>query len=315
MNKFLKDYMSKSTNNKLNQVSTSLMKNLTSSQKNHKIALSFDVEDWFTVRNMREIISEDTWSQQELRVNVGMDFVLNQLHKKNIKATFFILGWIAEKCPDLVRRISADGHEIACHGYSHTPIDLLTPESFETDLKKALQIIESITGKKVKGFRAPSFSVMAKTSWALPIIKKLGLEYDSSIFVTQHPDYGVKDFPETLTHVSGLTEVPLKKSQFLGFKLPVCGGGYFRLLPYPIAKAALKNDIKSTTPIMYFHPWEFDPNQPQVKLGFFKKFRHYVGLKSNQRKFIQLLNDFEFITIEEMVSSTSETEFSTYRFQ
>ncbi len=271
----------------------------------YPIALSFDVEDWFTVRNMRDAISEVDWQNQDLRVQIGMKFILDSLAEKNIKATFFILGWIADQCPELVRKISDQGHEIACHGYSHTPIDLLTPEAFEADLKKAIDTIEKVTGQKIKGFRAPSFSVMEKTAWALPIIKKLGLEYDSSIFSTRHPDYGVQNFPTEITTVSGLTEVPLKKSKIWGMKIPVCGGGYFRMLPYQFTKSALQRDLKKDAVVMYFHPWEFDAAQPRVKLGVLKTFRHYVGLNSNREKFLNLINDFEFTTIENMISKSA----------
>ncbi len=271
----------------------------------YPIALSFDVEDWFTVRNMRDAISEVDWQNQDLRVQIGMKFILDSLAEKNIKATFFILGWIADQCPELVRKISDQGHEIACHGYSHTPIDLLTPEAFEADLKKAIDTIEKVTGQKIKGFRAPSFSVMEKTAWALPIIKKLGFEYDSSIFSTRHPDYGVQNFPTEITTVSGLTEVPLKKSKIWGMKIPVCGGGYFRMLPYQFTKSALQRDLKKDAVVMYFHPWEFDAAQPRVKLGVLKTFRHYVGLNSNREKFLNLINDFEFTTIENMISKSA----------
>jgi len=195
------------------------------------IALSFDVEDWFTVRNMRDFVSDADWNKQELRVNIGMDFILNALAEKNIKATFYILGWLADRCPELVQKISSQDHEIGCHSYQHTPIDLLTPDAFAKDLRKAIDALESVTGKKIKGFRAPSFSVMHKTSWAIDIIKDSGLQYDSSIFVTSHPDYGVRDFPTDITKVNKLIEVPLKKSPLFGTQVPVCGGGYFRMLP------------------------------------------------------------------------------------
>lgn len=278
------------------------------SNSKHPIALSFDVEDWFTVRNMRNAISEADWGKQDLRVRIGTNFILESLAQKKIKATFFILGWIADRCPDLVKKISDQGHEIACHGYSHTPIDLMTPEAFEQDLKRALDSLERITGQKIKGFRAPSFSVMEKTAWALPIIKKLGLEYDSSIFSTRHPDYGVHDFPTQITNVSGITEVPLKKSKIFGTPIPVCGGGYFRMLPYHFTKRALKNDLKTDAVVMYFHPWEFDVEQPRVNLGVLKNFRHYVGLSSNREKFLKLINDFEFVTIEKMVSTSAKNK-------
>ncbi|MGZ3773948.1 MAG: XrtA system polysaccharide deacetylase [Pseudobdellovibrionaceae bacterium] len=283
-------------------------------QHKNKIALSFDVEDWFTVRNMREHISFDDWQKVENRIHVGMDFILDSLASKNIKATFFILGWVADQFPDLVRRIDSEGHEIACHGYGHTPIDLLEPGAFKKDLQRAMQSLENITGKKVKGFRAPSFSVTHKTAWALDIMQECGLEYDSSIFCTTHPDYGIDDFPTHLTTVSGLIEVPLKKNSVFGVKLPVCGGGYFRMLPYLLTKFALNSDMVGPR-VMYFHPWEFDSKQPRVKLPWLKRFRHYIGLKQNKKKFLRLLNDFEFTTIEKLISTAKENnQVSTYNF-
>lgn len=267
----------------------------------NKIALSFDVEDWFTVRNMREFFDYSDWNKQEFRLSFGMDFILDELEKRNIKATFFILGWVAKKCPDLILKIASKGHEIGSHGYSHTPIDLLTPESFENDLIKSLNELSAITGKKVRGFRAPSFSITRKTLWALSILKRNGIEYDSSIYSTIHPDYGINNFPVNVTDINGILEVPLRKGKFYGLDLPMNGGGYFRMLPYSMTRLSLKQTLKTDPMVMYFHPWEFDPGQPKMGLDKFKKFRHYVGLNSNREKFKKLLDDFEFITIEELV--------------
>ncbi|XGC79503.1 XrtA system polysaccharide deacetylase [Bdellovibrio bacteriovorus] len=289
------------------------MSNFTTKPKN-PIALSFDVEDWFTVRNMRGLVSDDQWHAQESRIHVGVNFILEELSKKNIKATFFILGWLADNHPEIVKSISDQGHEIACHGYQHTPIDLLTPQSFKQDLSKSITSLERVTGKKIKGFRAPSFSVTEKTAWALPIMKECGLEYDSSIFVTSHPDYGVQDFPTVQTAVGGMTELPLKKSPLFGTQIPVCGGGYFRMLPYALTKAALKKDLQKSPAIMYFHPWEFDPGQPRMALPPLKRFRHYVGLNSNRGKFIQLLNDFEFTTMENLLTLNQSQGVASYSF-
>ena len=265
------------------------------------IALSFDVEDWFTVRNMRGFIKEEDWDQQEIRIQIGLEFILNELFKRNIKATFFILGWIADKCPELVKRINSFGHEIASHGYSHTPIDLLNPVEFEADLKKSLFAIERITGKKVKGFRAPSFSITKKTLWAIEILEKNGIEYDSSIFSIIHPDYGINNFPTSITEIGNVLEVPLRKGNLFGVKIPVCGGGYFRILPYFLIRSVLFQTLKNDSFVMYFHPWEFDPEQPRINMSWFKKKRHYLGLNSNRHKFVKLLNDFEFTTVKDLI--------------
>lgn len=278
-----------------------------------KIALSFDIEDWFTVRNMRDLISDSQWEQQEYRIDVGVNYILEKLDQHKTTATFFILGWIAEKSPELIKKIANSGHEIASHGHSHTPVDLLTPETFEADLIKSIQVLENITGQKVEGYRAPSFSVTHKTSWALDILKKNKIRYDSSIFVTVHPDYGIQDFPTELTLLhNGLLEVPMRKSQIFGTQIPVCGGGYFRMLPYSFIKAALKNSLKDGPTVMYFHPWEFDPEQPVVALKGMKKFRHYVGLLKNREKFERLLSDFEFTSIKELIENNES--FGSYQF-
>lgn len=268
----------------------------------NKIALSFDIEDWFTVRNMRESLNDQSWDNLEFRVDIGLDFILDELAKRNIKATFFVLGWVAEKAPELILKIANNGHEIGTHGFSHTPIDLLTPDEFRSDLLKSIMVIESVTSQKVKGFRAPSFSVTKDTLWALDIIKELGLSYDSSIFSTMHPDYGINNFPTKVTELKELIEVPMKKGQFYGLKLPFCGGGYFRMLPYFIIKKSMKQTIKSESFVMYFHPWEFDENQPRVNMPALKKFRHYVGLKSNRQKFIKMLDEFEFTTVNDLIN-------------
>lgn len=267
----------------------------------NKIALSFDIEDWFTVRNMRESLNNQNWDDLEFRVDIGLDFILDELEKRNIKATFFVLGWVAEKAPQLINKIALKGHEIGTHGFSHTPIDLMTPEEFRVDLDKSIKIIEAITGVKVKGFRAPSFSVTKDTIWALDIIKELGLAYDSSVFSTVHPDYGINNFPTKVTELKDLIEVPMKKGNFYGLKLPFCGGGYFRMLPYFVIKNSIKQTIQKESFVMYFHPWEFDENQPRVNMPAFKKFRHYVGLKSNRKKFTKMLDEFEFTTVDDLI--------------
>lgn len=270
------------------------------------IALSFDIEEWFTVRNMRGFFITDDWDQQEQRVRIGLDFILQELAQRNIKATFFILGWIADKCPQIVKDIDYAGHEICSHGYSHTPVDLLDPLSFKEDLRRSLVSIENITGKKVKGFRAPSFSITNNTLWAIDVLKDCGLEYDSSIFSIVHPDYGINNFPTGITKFKGLLEVPIRKCNFFGLKIPVCGGGYFRILPYWLIKFTLSRTLMEDSLVMYFHPWEFDPDQPRVKLSALKKIRHYVGLRKNKKKFVKLLNDFEFTSVENLISSEKE---------
>lgn len=266
------------------------------------LGLSFDVEDWFTVRNMRSHIEEQNWDSLDQRIDIGMDFILDELKKRNINATFFILGWTAKRFPDLVRRIASDGHEVATHGNNHTPIDLMDKYTFKKDLEESIKILNDITGQEVTGFRAPSFSITKKTLWAVDVIAGAGLSYDSSIYPTRHPDYGINDFEEKIQKLKNIVEVPMSTVTLFGNNVPISGGGYFRLFPYWLTKFFLKRATKQRSHIvMYFHPWEFDGNQPRVNLPFLKKFRHYVGLKKNNAKFIKLLNDFSFTRIDKLI--------------
>lgn len=276
-----------------------------------RIALSFDIEDWFCVKNMQSTLPFADWNRQEYRARIGLDFILNTLAKKNVKATFFILGWLAEMDPQIVGDIAREGHEIGTHGYSHTPVTQLTPASFEADLKKSLTILRKLSPTPIEGFRAPSFSITKNTLWALPILKANGLSYDSSIFPTYHPDYGIPGFKSGIQEIDGLTEVPLTVVKFGPIPVPVSGGGYFRLLPYGVfkqlLKAACKNAEKNTSdvPVLYFHPWEFDAAQPKVKLPALKSFRHYHGLKNNRQKFEALVSDFSLCTLREKILNES----------
>lgn len=263
-------------------------------------ALTFDVEDWFQVRNMRAHVSYESWADQELRVTSGLDFILAALEAKNLRATFFVLGWLAERHPELVERILAGGHEVASHGYSHTPLDLMTPATFRQDLARSLTCLRGITGQEIQGFRAPSFSITRKTWWAFQILADAGIAYDSSVFPVRHPDYGVVDFPQAISHHNGVQELPLPVATIAGLRIPVAGGGYFRLLPYQVSRRLMQRVPPLAPRILYFHPWEFDPGQPRRKLGFSKTLRHYSGLRANRRKFLRLLEDVSFTTLGAM---------------
>jgi polysaccharide deacetylase family protein (PEP-CTERM system associated) len=230
-----------------------------------------------------------------------MDFILKELALRDQKATFFILGWIAERFPDLVREIGAAGHEIGSHGYSHDPIDCLTPAEFALDLKQSLEILRSLSPRPIAGFRAPSFSVTKKTWWALAEIEKQGLTYDSSVFPIRHPDYGVSDFPPGIQRVGGLIEVPMTALRFSRFHVPVSGGGYFRILPYGVSQKLFRSAAATQPVVLYFHPWEFDPDQPRQKMPLLKRFRHYTGLGRNRAKFRRLLDSFVVETIEQSI--------------
>ncbi len=265
-----------------------------------KNALSVDLEDWFCAYNLEIPISE--WDKQELRVVENTRRILNILRANNAKATFFVLGWIGERVPFLLNEIESQGHEIATHGYSHTLITSSTPEFFEEDLTRAIEVTKKNINSPIIGFRAPSFTITSETLWAIDILAKQGIKYDSSIFPTSfHPDYGISHAPLTIHKRGELLEVPLSCVEVLGNRIPCSGGGYFRFYPYKFTRALLKKCNKDGRPVIfYIHPWEIDPGQPRRKLSPIKSFRHYINLDKTEDRLKKLLSDFEFTTIKEV---------------
>jgi len=274
-------------------------------EKDEKIlnALTIDIEDWFHVENLKEAIKFEDWPKYEGRVNKNVDKILRLLKEKNVKATFFILGWIAEYFPKIVLKIAKQGHEIATHGYKHDLIYKQKPKEFEKDLKKSIDLIEKITNKKVLGHRAASFSITNKSLWAIDILKKHGLKYDSSVFPIKRKTYGIPEAPKLPYNIKkDFLEFPLSTINFLGKNIPI-GGGYFRITPYFITKWIIKKINKQKRPtIFYLHPWEFDPDQPRLKISFFKRFRHYTNLDKTEKRFKKLLTDFEFAPVKEVLN-------------
>ena len=261
------------------------------------------------------------WDNYTPRVVENTRKILSLLDTHNVKATFFVLGWVAEKFPSLVQEIDAQGHEIGCHSYYHRLVYDLTPEEFREDTKKSKDLLEQITGKKVKGYRAPSYSITKKSLWALYVLEELGFEYDSSIFPIYHDRYGIPDVPRysfqwdlsqkqpqyvidttsklinqsTNKPITKITEYPISTSLILGRKIPVAGGGYFRLFPYWFTSMALKriNNKEQQPFIFYLHPWEVDPQQPRFNsAGAVLRFRHYNNLTKTSERFAKLLKDF-----------------------
>ncbi len=261
--------------------------------------LTIDVEDYFQVSAFEKNISPDAWPRFETRVNKNTENILAALDVYNVKATFFIVGWIAEKYPALVKEIGLRGHEIGCHSYKHQRIQTLTREEFKEDTKRSKAILEDITGKRVIGYRAPSYSITKKTIWALDILAELGFEYDSSIFPIFHDTYGIPDAPRFTYRHDGLelTEYPISTALILGRKVPVAGGGYFRLFPYWFTRMALKsiNNKEKQPFVFYLHPWEIDPGQPRMKnISLLSRFRHYNNLSKTNTRLHKLLSDFQF---------------------
>jgi len=263
---------------------------------------SVDIEDWFQVENLKEAISKNDWPNIQLRVRENTIKMLNLLEKHNTKATFFVLGWIAEREKELIRNIYSRGHEIASHGYGHDLVYKLSHLEFREDIRKSKDIIEEIIQDRIYGYRAPSFSI---TDWALDILKEEGYIYDSSLFlVSNHDRYSKVDISLEGTNFirvlpNGLKEVPISTNKFFAKSLPWGGGGYFRILPYHIFKQGyIRSRNQSNGLIFYCHPWEIDADQPRVsniKLSY--QFRHYYGLESTERKLSRLLEDFKFTSV------------------
>lgn len=273
--------------------------------------LSFDIEDWFQVENLKGQISRDTWDHQELRVERNTHRILELLERHRTTATFFILGYIAHRCPSLIREISKAGHEVACHGYGHQLLSELTPESFEEDVIKSKRLLEDLTGQKVRGYRAPSFSI---TAWALPILQKNGFQYDSSLFeIPYHDRYGSLPLGEaraTIVHCGGgFCEIRISTLSWASWRIPWGGGGYFRLYPYWLYRGGVRRILRENGGFtFYLHPWEVDPEQPRLKgVPLLLYYRHYQGLETTLGKLDRLLADFHFAPISTCLEDWKET--------
>lgn len=271
-----------------------------------KNAMSIDLEDWFCVHNLSGVIKREDWDKCELRVHESSRRILSLLEKHQTRATFFVLGWVAERLPDLILEIEEKGHEIAVHGYNHLLLTEITPGEFEEDLVNALATLKRCGVKQTPlGFRAPSFTVVEGTrEWALGTLEKHGFKYDSSVFpIGFHPDYGVADAPLAPYKITGkLYEFPMSCLEVLGKRLPFSGGGYFRLLPYSYTKLCMKRcNAQGRSAIFYLHPWELDPGQPRLKLPLSKAFRHYRNLDQTEKRLDALLGDFQFTTVREVL--------------
>lgn len=261
-------------------------------------ALTIDVEDYFQVSALAPHIARSTWDAIPCRVEHNVERILGLLHEHGAYATFFTLGWVAERYPSLVRRIVLEGHELASHGYGHQRASEQTPEAFLVDIRLAKAVLEDVAGVEVKGYRAPSFSLGASNPWAAEAIAEAGYCYSSSIYPIRHDHYGVPDAPR-FPHMTaaGVLEVPVTTVRAFRRNWPAGGGGYFRLLPYAVSRWCLRrvNGIEGRAAVFYFHPWEIDPDQPRVPgISAKTRFRHYVNLDRMERRLQQLLDDFHW---------------------
>jgi polysaccharide deacetylase family protein (PEP-CTERM system associated) len=283
-------------------------------------ALTIDVEDYFQVEAFARQIDPKTWDSYPRRVEKNTDRILALLEQRGVRATFFILGWVAERCPGLVKRIQALGHEIGCHGYGHQAIYNGTYEEFERDLRRAKAVIENITGRALKSYRAPSFSITSRTMWALGVLAEKGFENDSSIFPITHDLYGIPDAPrfpytKVLDSEHIIKEFPPSTLRFCGKNFPIGGGGYLRVLPYGWTASAIHrlNEVEKQPVMVYFHPWEIDPEQPRIAANWRSRFRHYQNLASTETKLIKLLKNFSFSTMEEVLGGGPLQKYSPQR--
>jgi len=261
-------------------------------------ALTIDVEDYFQVSALAPHFPRQEWDAVPCRVEQNVDLILSLLQEGDAKATFFTLGWVAERYPHLVRRIADAGHEVASHGYGHERASAQTPEAFLADISLAKAVLEDIVGEPVKGYRAPSFSIGKSNLWAHECIARAGYSYSSSVYPVKHDHYGIPDAPRFPYRLeSGLMEIPVTTMRWLGRNWPAGGGGYFRLLPYAVSRwqIAKVNADDRRPAIFYFHPWEVDPEQPRVPEATAKtRFRHYVNLDRTAERLRRLLADFSW---------------------
>jgi polysaccharide deacetylase family protein (PEP-CTERM system associated) len=265
-------------------------------------ALTIDVEDYFQVSAFDRHIDREAWERMPCRVERNVEQLLALLDEHQAHATFFTLGWVAHRYPALIRRIVAQGHELASHGYGHRRASDLDHAAFSHDIRHAKALLEDISGTAVIGYRAPSFSIGKANLWAFDCIAAAGYRYSSSIYPVQHDHYGMPDAPRFPYRVrDGLTEIPVTTTRLFGRNLPAGGGGYFRLAPYHVSRWAIArvNRQELRPAIFYFHPWEIDPEQPRVDgVSLKTRFRHYLNLHRTQARLRRLLSDFRWDRID-----------------
>jgi polysaccharide deacetylase family protein (PEP-CTERM system associated) len=270
-------------------------------------AMTVDVEDYFHVSAFDRVLSRDDWPAQESRVEANTERLLALLAEHRVRATCFVLGWVAERWPGLVKAIAAGGHEVASHGYWHRLVYTQTPDQFREDLRRARAVIENASGIRVRGYRAPSFSITAKSLWALDVLAEEGYDYDASIFPIRHDRYGLPSAPRHIFRVHcgtrDLVEVPGSTVRVAGVKVPMAGGGYFRLLPYAWTRwgIARLNRVERQPAVFYLHPWEIDPDQPRLAANALGRFRHYRNLHRTEGRLRRLLEEFRFAPLGEVL--------------
>jgi polysaccharide deacetylase family protein (PEP-CTERM system associated) len=268
-----------------------------------KNAMTVDVEDYFQVSAFEPYIAKEQWDNLPHRVERNTHKILDIFTERNIKATFFTLGWVAERYPDVIKRIVTDGHELACHGYEHIRVAEQTPEQFRTDVSRTKKLLEDLSGESVNGYRAASYSIDAHNLWALAVLQEEGFKYSSSIYPVKHDIYGMPDAPRFIyspIENNNFKEIPITTIRFGDKNFPCGGGGFFRFYPYALSKWAFNhvNNQENESAIFYFHPWEIDPMQPrQQGLNLKTRTRHYLNLDRMESRIKKLLTDFNWDTM------------------
>jgi len=272
-------------------------------------AMTVDVEDYFQVSLFEQHVDRKEWDHKPCRVVENMDKILACFSDYGVRATFFMLGWIAERFPDMVRRLTDEGHELASHGYAHVRVTCQARDEFRRDVVRTKTILEDISGVEVRGYRAASYSINDKTPWAYDVLREAGYQYSSSIYPIRHDLYGMPDaprFPFPPGGAEGIVEIPVSTAMLAGRRIPCGGGGYFRLYPYAFSKWVMRriNRIEARPCVFYFHPWELDPDQPRPPgLPLKTRFRHYINLGRMELRLRRLLDDFRWDRMDRVFSS------------
>ena len=268
-------------------------------------ALTIDVEDYFHVSAFEHVVPVDRWDSFESRVGRNTERLLELLDASGVRATFFVLGWVAEREPALIRAIAAAGHEVASHGHAHRLIYEQDRRTFRDDLRRARDVIETASGSRILGYRAPSFSITPRSLWALDVLAEEGYAYDASVFPIHHDRYGLPGAPRHPYRLEGqpMAEAPGSTVSFGPITVPVAGGGYFRLFPYRVTRWAIRrlNRREGQPAVVYLHPWEIDPEQPRIAAGLVSRFRHYQNLSRTEPRLRRLLRDFSFAPLADVL--------------
>jgi polysaccharide deacetylase family protein (PEP-CTERM system associated) len=271
-------------------------------------ALTIDVEDYYHVSAFEAVVPVADWDRYESRVEPNTHRLLDLLDAYTTKATFFVLGWVAERHPGLVRTLAARGHEVASHGYAHQRVYTQTPAQFRAETQRAKHLLEDTLGQPIRGYRAASYSITRHSLWALEVLRDAGFVYDSSIFPIRHDLYGIPRYPRFCHRLSApsaapLVEFPLSTLRVGGTNVPVAGGGYLRLFPYAYTRWGMRylNRCEGQPAVVYLHPWEIDPAQPRLPAGRLSRFRHYTNLHRMEARVVRLLQDFAFGTMAEVL--------------